>query len=164
MIDGVREYDIAEMMGPYTWGILHHAIESFPCGPCAHDGGRLMRGLHDVVNSMLGKSLFAPKDLEFLAGHVADAMHELPVAVVHKKDLSSIEAEARRLAQKAGFLSVGQLTQLQDLGELELTIFPKCGSVDEAKIESCVEQIKKQAGGASPFAVCTASVGCTPAR
>lgn len=55
---------LAELVGPYAWGIIHHAVESFPCPPCAADGKGLMRFAHDVVNIKLGKGLRFPANFD----------------------------------------------------------------------------------------------------
>ena len=67
---GQREYDVAAIVGPYTWSMIHHLVENFPCHHCAEEGGRLMRGLHDLVNLKLGKKLQYPADFRYLADAV----------------------------------------------------------------------------------------------
>ena len=67
------EIDISEVVGPYAWGIIHHAAESFPCPPCAAEGASLMRFAHDLINHKLGKDLVAPDDLRAWAPVVREA-------------------------------------------------------------------------------------------
>lgn len=62
--------DVADLVGPYGWGMIHHAAASFPCAPCAAEGSRLMVFAHDVVNARLGKRLHDPDNF---AAHVAEA-------------------------------------------------------------------------------------------
>lgn len=98
--DGSVEYDVAEIVGPYTWSAIHHLVETFPCKHCSEEGTRLMHGLHDVVNVKLGKKVKYPKDLVFLAEQVDVALQKYsPPADGH------FEAEIRRLARSAGMLS-----------------------------------------------------------
>ena len=54
--------NISEVVGPYAWGNLHHAAESFPCPPCAEEGASLLRMAHDLVNHKLGKPLQYAED------------------------------------------------------------------------------------------------------
>ena len=104
--DGQVEYDVAEIVGPYTWSLLHHAVETFPCEHCREEGTRLLHGLHDVVNAELGKPIKFPEDLKFLAAHVDKAIALLPKEQSPAGKLSgAIEAEIERLARGAGFLS-----------------------------------------------------------
>ena len=104
LADGSVEYDVAEIVGPYTWSLLHHAVETFPCEHCREEGTRLLHGLHDVVNADLGKPIKYPQDLKFLAEHVDKAMALVKKAPAGK--LSAVnEAEIERLARSAGFLS-----------------------------------------------------------
>lgn len=65
--------DVAEVTGPYAWGVIHHAAESFPCPPCAEEGASLMRFAHDLVNLKLGKPVQYVKDARRWLGSV----HEL---------------------------------------------------------------------------------------
>jgi len=130
--------DIPEIVGPYAWGMIHHAFESFPCTPCAETGGRLARGLHDVVNFHTGKGLQHPVDLEFLR----EAVQEVPSI----QDVDSpLDREVIRLA-----------------GEIETATFPKCNPAERQTFERCVQQVKEQGSAGSPQAVCTVSVGCSP--
>ena len=52
--DGIS---IPEVVGPYAWGVIHHAMESFPCEPCAEHGVKLVRFIHDMVNAKTGKPI-----------------------------------------------------------------------------------------------------------
>lgn len=57
-----QSIDIAEVVGPYAWGVIHHAAETFPCAPCAEEGASLMRFAHDLVNLKVGKQVKYPGD------------------------------------------------------------------------------------------------------
>jgi len=86
---------ISEVVGPYAWGVIHHAVESFPCEECALEGGRLMHFAHDLVNSRLGKDVVHPEDFAqvfdwtmaaaeregLVHTHPAGELAELPVAL-----------------------------------------------------------------------------------
>ena len=111
---GQREYDVAQIVGPYAWGILHHIADNFPCGPCAREGGRLLRGLHDLVNAKLGKRLHAPKDFKFLV----DQVHNFEGSAEPALSVDHLEAEVTRLARAAGVLA-SPLRQVQELFEVE---------------------------------------------
>lgn len=52
-----KDPGIGEIVGPYSWGIIHYVAESFPCEPCAQEAKALMRFAHDLVNFRLGKSI-----------------------------------------------------------------------------------------------------------
>jgi len=56
--------DIAQTCGPFGWGVIHHAAETFPCEPCAEEGGSLMRAAHDLVNFRIGLPIRFPDDIE----------------------------------------------------------------------------------------------------
>lgn len=135
-------HDVSDIVGPYTWGILHHAIESFPCGPCAEHGGRLIRGLHDVVNIHLGKPMYAPRDFEFLVEMVAGAARKSASGRA-RQGMAEIEGEVTRLAQEAGIMS-----------------YPRCSGAQVEKFARCVQAGK--GGRDSPYPACTAAVGCKP--
>lgn len=128
--------DIPEIVGPYAWGIIHHAFESFPCPPCAETGGKLARGLHDVINFHTGKGVEHPQDLAFLR----EAVLEVRVGTE-----SPLDQEVIRLA-----------------GEIETATFPRCNPVERKTFERCVQQVKEEGSADSPQAVCTVSVGCSP--
>lgn len=145
--DGQVEYDVAEIVGPYTWGLLHHAVETFPCEHCRQEGTRLLHGLHDVVNAELGKPIKFPQDLKFLAAHVDKAIALLPKTSPAGKLSGALEAEIERLARTVGLLS---------------REFGRCGTAKTKQWERCVQQVKSEGSADSPFAVCTASVGCSP--
>ena len=134
--------DIPEIVGPYGWGIIHHAFESFPCPPCAETGGRLGRGVHDVVNFHIGKSLEHPEDLEFLR----EAVQAVPPLQNLTPD-SPLDREIVRLAGEANMDDVP---------------FPRCSPSERKTFERCVQQVKKQGSADSPQAVCTVSIGCSP--
>lgn len=123
--DQRREYDIAEIAGPYTWDILHHVVSRFPCAPCAREGSKLLRGLHDLVNVKIGKPLFAPADFRYLVQMVHDYEgrldHEGPA-----DNMGRIEAEVRRLARAAGLL---RSQSGQSCGKADVSClaeFPRC--------------------------------------
>lgn len=134
------ECDIAEIVGPYAWGVIHHAFETFPCAPCAENGGKLGRGVHDVVNFHRGEPVQHPEDLEFLR----EAVMEVPP----QRSSSPLELEVLRLAGEAGIM--------------ERAKFPKCTPAAGRKFERCVRQVKKGGTADSPQSVCTVSVGCSP--
>ena len=142
------EVDMSELVGPYTWSALHHLVQTFPCDTCARHGGRLLRGLHDLVNVGLGKPLFAPRDFKFLVQEVGKAVHE--VDLEHPMP-ANFDAEVKRLA-----VEVGVMPHTSAAGG-----FPACTGEDRRKFERCVQQVKGRGGVDSPFAVCTTSVGCT---
>lgn len=128
--------DIPEIVGPFAWGIIHHAFESFPCPPCAETGGKLARGLHDVINFHTGKGIEHPGDLQFLL----EAVLDVPVEAT-----PSLDKEVIRLA-----------------GEIEIATFPRCNPAERKTFERCIQQVKEQGSADSPQAVCTVSVGCNP--
>lgn len=135
-------HDVSEIVGPYTWGVLHHAIETFPCGPCAEHGGRLLRGLHDVVNVHLGKPLYAPEDFQGLVELVVGAARKI-AGKGTRPAIARLEGEVARLAHQAGIMS-----------------YPRCSSPQGEKPARCVQGVKGRGGAASLYAVCTASMGC----
>lgn len=48
---------VAQVCGPFAWGILHHVASTFPCAPCAEEGARLMKFAEDFVQLKIGKPL-----------------------------------------------------------------------------------------------------------
>lgn len=130
--------DIPEIVGPYGWGIIHHAFESFPCPPCAETGGKLARGLHDVINFHTGKGVEYPEDLAFLREAVLE---------VREGAESPLDQEVIRLA-----------------GEIETATFPRCNPQERKTFERCVREVKRKGSADSPQGVCTVSVGCSPRR
>lgn len=180
--------DVSEIVGPYAWRILHHAVEAFPCHECAQHGKRLMRGLHDLVNIHLGQKPFAPDDFRHLVEMVREA-EKLMGGTTNNVALEDLEAEARRLAREVGLLSadreidlvpcdrlevfqlvMGELFQEMDhlreymMCPMQSEQFPKCNQAQAEKFERCVQDLKDRPEVESPFAVCTASVGCSPRR
>lgn len=118
-----RVYDIAEIVGPYAWGILHFVAENFPCPPCAAEAKRLMRGLHDVVNAQIGNKIHFPGDLRYLHRMVDEAVATLGEA--HEPHMEALAATVQRLAEAAGILEapVHQATpgQLRHAGGLRVS-------------------------------------------
>ena len=137
--------DIADVVGPFAWGVIHHAMESFPCAPCAENGGKLGRGVHDVVNFHTGKPLQHPEDLEFLRVSVNQVPPQIPPAHTASNPL---DEEIIRLAREVEILGDGE--------------FRSCNAAERERFESCVRQVKEQGTAESPFAVCTVSIGCSP--
>jgi len=104
----VVEYDLAQIVGPYAWDILHHVVENFPCSHCAEEGGKLLRGLHDLVNHQLDKPMEYPEDFRFLAELVREAAADLDVAGAVPMSTSALDAEVARLAKEQGLLASNQ--------------------------------------------------------
>ena len=96
------EIDISEVVGPYAWGIIHHAAESFPCPPCAEEGTSLMRFAHDLVNYKLGKPVKYPEDLTRWVNVAMEAADRnpnvelVPVAAVQVQEFASCDRRRRR--------------------------------------------------------------------
>lgn len=127
-------WDVGEVVGPYTWGALHYLAENFPCPPCADHAGALMRGFHDVINFRIGKAIEFPADLDLLAHESVLAINSLEISDLPPSGLP--------------------------LGARE---FPTCVGDQGASFERCVVSVKDQeVQPDSPFAVCTAAVGCSP--
>lgn len=164
--ESVREYDVAEIVGPYAWSILHHVAKSFPCTPCARHADRLMRGLHDLVNAQIGKQLHDPDALQELFDDVVAALKkaqgwgtqqaaearavENTIRLKVDRADRSIEQTVERLAQEAGLLAA--------------SAYPQCSSDAKSKWERCIRAVKGQPHVRSPYAVCTVAVGCSPRR
>src|SRR3990167_1686802 len=64
----------SKQWGPPTWAKLHATMEAIPCEGCRQVGIRAMRGLHDVVNLELEKTVRYPQDLLFLQKLVEEAV------------------------------------------------------------------------------------------
>jgi len=66
-----------------------------------------------------------------------------------------------RLAGEANraMKTIGQFPDDPDVLSRE---FPRCGTAKAEQWERCVQEVKAEDSAASPFAVCTASVGCSP--
>lgn len=126
--DETREYDLAEIIGPYAWGILHHVVETFPCNHCSEEGGRLLRGLHDLVNHKTGKPLMFPADFQFLADMANTTAEELGLSATEPMPLADLEREVSRLARATGLLSANASLE-QQLLEVEA----KLDSEDQAE-------------------------------
>lgn len=138
MTQAGQPIDIADLVGPYTWGAIHYLVENFPCAPCVPTGSRLFRGIHDLFNYHVGNPIQFPEDLEFLR----ETIQGVPIQPTAAHGL---EAEVARLAVQAGLLK-----------------FPTCSTKEAQKHEKCVIATKGKVD--SPHAVCTVSVGCTPSR
>ncbi len=134
--------DVAWLAGPYGWGIIHHAFETFPCAPCAEAGGALGKGVHDVVNHHIGKPIQHPRELEYLRQAISEVPRQQQAA---GPDLAT---EVAKLAQGVG---------------LEQR-FPRCDPTEARRFESCVQQVKAEGTADSPFGICTVSIGCSPRR
>ena len=88
--------DISEVAGPYAWGIIHHAAESFPCPPCAEEGASLMRFAHDLVNYKLDKPVMYPEDLARWTNVAMEASDRIPnVAKVQVQEFASCDRRRR---------------------------------------------------------------------
>lgn len=61
-----KDNSIPEIVGPYTWGVLQHAVETFPCKTCSEAGSKFIHSIHDLVNIHLGKPVKFPADLQWL--------------------------------------------------------------------------------------------------
>lgn len=98
---GEHSCDIAEVVGPYAWAVIHHAVESFPCAPCAEEGASLMRFAHDLVNIKLRKGIRYPRDIRRWLGLTQEAEDQLqPVQNALEKVLTAPERSlAHVLAQ-----------------------------------------------------------------
>lgn len=64
--------DVADFVGPYTWAIIEEAIKSFPCPPCAEEGGEWLSMIRDAIKVKTGRQsynqeLFLKKVLEIQA-------------------------------------------------------------------------------------------------
>lgn len=141
--DELAAVDISEVVGPYAWSALHHAVESFPCQECADEGSSLMRGLHDVVNAKLGKPIEHPEDLRRLAELATSAASgELAQPV-----LTPLPAEVATAIDVA-------------LAGSSRSDKPVCTGDARGRLESCILQLKNDPDVEDPFAVCTASLGC----
>lgn len=69
---------VAPIVGPYTWGILQHAVETFPCKTCSEAGRKFIHGIHDLVNIHLGKPVKFPADLQWLKAIVDREVPKVP--------------------------------------------------------------------------------------
>ncbi|MCI0440768.1 MAG: hypothetical protein L0177_16805, partial [Chloroflexi bacterium] len=104
---------ISEIVGPYTWGLLHFAVESFPCPACAEDGKKLIRAIHDLVNWRLEKPMRYPANFRKIAeefARVASSMN------MHQEcSLAAFNQGMRMLQEKAPVVRIsGKCTGIND--------------------------------------------------
>lgn len=151
--------DLAAAVGPYTWGVIHNAVDTFPCGPCADTGKLIFDGVHDLFNVRLGKGLQRPKAFWALVSEVKLAVDQVKGQAMGKSLEGSRYTGNLSLGGSVSPLEVAALAK--DAGIYGFS--PVCSPQGATKWESCVQQVKSK-GGANPFAVCTASVGCSPRR
>ena len=150
----------SEIVGPYAWGILHHAVESFPCGSCAREGTALLHFAHDLVNLKLGKPL-------------QSRIEEVRPWIVLANDLGG--ALARPMARPAakegpGPRLVAEIARrIKVLAQAAPEGLPRS---ERERWESCVLKVRERNQGPGcppqgtgardcpiPYAVCTARIG-----
>lgn len=147
---------VAEVVGPYTWGIIHQLVEEFPCAPCAEDGAKLMRFTHDIVNMKLGKPLFD-------AGNFVDHLNLI---------YEMVEVDGR-LGTSYGSVE-SEVTKLFPINDGSLSM---CLGGDRLELEVCTDEIRSlnrtngcpTAGDGTPACpnpvnVCSSLVGCIPGK
>lgn len=86
--------DVAQTCGPFGWGVIHHAAESFPCAPCAEEGASLMRAAHDLVNFRIGLPIMFPEDVDRWHAVMVEAHQQ----IAHELDWEKMEAAQDRPA------------------------------------------------------------------
>jgi len=164
--DELAAVDISEVVGPYAWGAIHHAVESFPCQECADEGGSLMRGVHDVVNAKLGKPIEHPEDLRRLAelatsaasGHLAQ--NELGTPLPPELSEAIAVAMAGSDHHEHGGVALSCSCMIVDVADAADSDKPVCTGGEKERLERCVMELKDDSDVRDPFAVCTASLGC----
>lgn len=153
--------DLATIVGPYTWGAIHYLVNRFPCEPCAATGRVIFNGVHDLFNIRLGKPMQFPDDFKALVDEIRLALASL----ASLKDVTTIQPLARfslpaaRTVTTVAGTEVARLARAVGINGFTRTCTPAAAK----RWESCVVQVKEK-GGANPYAVCTASVGCSPDR
>jgi hypothetical protein len=69
-----KNYDFGNELtgynGAHIWSKLHKTVDEIECNYCRTKGIKLMKGLHDSVNTHLGKKKKFPKDFDFLLNYV----------------------------------------------------------------------------------------------
>lgn len=141
---------IAEACGPFAWSVIHNTAESFPCAPCAEEGGSLMRFAHDLVNHNLGKPVVHRDDFKRWSDVVLEAGAGLNLFAVRDgaPPAEPLPEDVGVAVEEMWSNHLGQGTR------------PPCDGDQADAFERCVLEVKEDPNVDNPFAVCTASIGC----
>ena len=169
----IAEVEVSEVVGPYSWGIIHHAAESFPCDECAAEGGSVMRVAHDLINVRLGRPPRFPEDVERWSPVFASALGQAravlgePMTQAYKKHLitSSLTGDSWAISKDGQHIAWAS-----SLDDAKATIDmltshnpsdkPTCSPSEAARVDRCVADVEGDPNIDEPFALCVASIGC----